>query len=1041
MGLDIKKTRDGSPEIEIQLPEKEASITEAGLIQFATLDEVDTYELPTKAISPLVFGKGKANGIAPLDKTSRIPLPFVRITKSNNFPTEADSPSIWLKYPDIIAESAEFIINYEEPYSHYVSGVGIYTGVKFQIANIGNKSAVVNVYVGDTLIKNNVSVGISGKVDFESDTKIGASGTITVKDSLTHQVYVQGYTNWSLSLQNINIAISNDDYSNTFIDNVGTYQTLNYTITNNGPGVLHVNIYLGNVLIQGNVEMLSKKIYSYTTGQLYNAYGKIIVRDYETSNIYYQSEKSYELKFEPVPVTILSQMQHSIYDDSTTYIGVQYTVSNSSDTYNKPIDIYLDGVKLHSALIVPTNNSITYNTGKLIDVTGILTISETESQNRLYTGTKVWSLTKTQSPIAILSITELKATSVVDYDHGILYNGVECTLNNVGTDVGEYSVYIGNRLMSTYTINMGEAEHFTSGSVYGITGKLYVYDDKSNLLFVSDDEYSCTRDINEPWTGLVSTQPGIPKENSDTEWLIYTPNQLAKLAKNVNEGNTYKGYTFTIMNVLDLNNKQWTPIGDASHLFEGTFDGNNKQISNLNINVSNFGGLFGNISNAVIKNVTINNANIQGTNFIGTIVGNSTGNSNILSCNVSTGNIVGNSYIGGILGYTTNANITLSNCIVTEVNISGASHIGGIVGSIISNNTQSQIISSQYKKGAENTAIIGATNVGGIVGLITNCVLTNCASSININGSTTNIGGIVGSATDSAINYPITNGNISGGGSMIGGIIGTASNTSISKSNLVNISITECGSYIGGIVGYLLNNSNIYGINNISVSIQNSGASVNVGGVAGYSNNTKITSCSYISDITAYYRVGGIIGTAYDTDITNCINSGNIKSTATGNLAGTGGLIGYAENINIYNSANTKNITGNNEYIGGLIGQFISGVVLNSVSTGTINSTAKYQGSIVGGTEDTDRESSKISFNNVYAPIGIAVVVGDTYTAWSGITKLNSWNAIIAASASGGNSITYWPTDASLNQITVTTTGDEKLINGLLGNSNYKIYY
>lgn len=109
----------------------------------------------------------------------------------------------------------------------------------------------------------------------------------------------------------------------------------------------------------------------------------------------------------------------------------------------------------------------------------------------------------------------------------------------------------------------------------------------------------------------------------------------------------------------------WTPIASEQDCFSGSIDGNNKTISNININISNdtketnFG--FINQFNGTVKNLTLSNVNITGSvdNNKNIWVGAFAGYSRYLkieNCNVSgTINVSGNAVsIGGFTGQANN---------------------------------------------------------------------------------------------------------------------------------------------------------------------------------------------------------------------------------------------------------------------------------------------------------------------------------------------------------------------------------------------------
>ena len=66
--------------------------------------------------------------------------------------------------------------------------------------------------------------------------------------------------------------------------------------------------------------------------------------------------------------------------------------------------------------------------------------------------------------------------------------------------------------------------------------------------------------IPEDWDGTVDTSwydPGSPNQSYE----IASAAQLAGLAELVNEGNDFSGTTFTLTTDINLNDKEWTPIG------------------------------------------------------------------------------------------------------------------------------------------------------------------------------------------------------------------------------------------------------------------------------------------------------------------------------------------------------------------------------------------------------------------------------------------------------------------------------------------------
>lgn len=227
-------------------------------------------------------------------------------------------------------------------------------------------------------------------------------------------------------------------------------------------------------------------------------------------------------------------------------------------------------------------------------------------------------------------------------------------------------------------------------------------------------------------------------EGESKVYLINDERDLERLAAYVNSGHDALGKTFKQNADITLTAAH-TSIGGYfegnSRNFKGTYDGNNKTISKLIVNApnSNYQGLFGYTSKAVIKNVTLANCNITGKQYTGGIVGCALSSTTIENCHVS-GNICATasnaSDHGGIVGSATATSIT--NCTVT-----------GTISTSVSND-----------------------NYGGIVGAANyDVVITSCENAANISGDGQNHGGIVGRDYRSSnkfkycLNTGVVNGN------------------------------------------------------------------------------------------------------------------------------------------------------------------------------------------------------------------------------------------------------------------------------------------
>ena len=178
---------------------------------------------------------------------------------------------------------------------------------------------------------------------------------------------------------------------------------------------------------------------------------------------------------------------------------------------------------------------------------------------------------------------------------------------------------------------------------------------------------------------------------------ISTPDQLAGLAKLVENGTTFKGKEIVLKNDLDLKKySNWNPIGSLDYAkeynseklkksFRGIFNGNHKTIYNLRVNRQQTiaAGLFGTIGvDGIVKKLNIKSASVLGYAYVGGVAGVCYGT--IDRCIVD-GQISGREYAGGIVGGTLLDGIDLSsrgyikNC-KNVAQVFAYSYTGGIAG-------------------------------------------------------------------------------------------------------------------------------------------------------------------------------------------------------------------------------------------------------------------------------------------------------------------------------------------------------------------------
>ena len=237
------------------------------------------------------------------------------------------------------------------------------------------------------------------------------------------------------------------------------------------------------------------------------------------------------------------------------------------------------------------------------------------------------------------------------------------------------------------------------------------------------------------WDGSVANGFGGGNGSQNDPYLIYTADQLAYLAGSTNNGNTYSGKYFKLMNNIDLANRAWTPIGKGiltgeyiySGAFAGYFDGSFCVVYNLNISnaTSTFTGLFGTMNNGYIKNLGIENAQINVSvsgNYrskCGALAG-SVNNAVVENCYVENANVTNSATgrpasTGCLIGLLCGES-TVKNCYAIGNARGTGSHVSPLVGGEYSSSTVR--IENCYAVGSAHAADGGNATIvaGGIIG-------------------------------------------------------------------------------------------------------------------------------------------------------------------------------------------------------------------------------------------------------------------------------------------------------------------------------------
>ena len=206
----------------------------------------------------------------------------------------------------------------------------------------------------------------------------------------------------------------------------------------------------------------------------------------------------------------------------------------------------------------------------------------------------------------------------------------------------------------------------------------------------------------------------------------------------------------------------WTPIGNSGNKYQGTFDGNGKTIRNLYINATSpTAGFFGSATDGSIKNITFDNAKVKSTGYsnTGILAGEAASCIEYIKT-LATCSVEGKAWVGGIAGYSWGNIINCEN----HAMVNGTNFVGGIVGTY-ENSDKSITSCANYGdvKGTGNRVggmvgyfgsgtiqnsanygdVTGTDIVGNLIGFANICNLNNVLGTGNVT-STGHAGLLVG---------------------------------------------------------------------------------------------------------------------------------------------------------------------------------------------------------------------------------------------------------------------------------------------------------
>jgi hypothetical protein len=386
-----------------------------------------------------------------------------------------------------------------------------------------------------------------------------------------------------------------------------------------------------------------------------------------------------------------------------------------------------------------------------------------------------------------------------------------------------------------------------------------------------------------------------------------------------------------------------TPIGTSSNVFSATFDGNKNNLSGLNISVAgNNVGLFGYISGATIKNLTVN------------------------------GSVKGSQYVGGVVGYALNSTIenVTNNASISSTYKDAPYEIKQFDAHPYDANEQAV---SKVNDGDRNSKYYSAKK-GAMSFIVQNTTLAYIFGFAITNANDTNNTAEIQKRTPQSVKIWGSNNDFTRGDYDTGG-----GNTTVPNEwgwEVVydsTLAMPSTNSYRKEFFsGFKLRNYKYYYIyvkaadNYSTLQFAEfdllTTNSQNVGGVVGYANGTNIKNATNNASVEGDTSVGGIVGYADSTSrmYGTIVNSGNITANSmVGGVSGENHGFWCDTNSNYGTFKNSGSINGRNGATVGGVTAFADKEMCNAENTGNV-----IGGNAVGGVAGRVQAPIKNSYNS-----------------------------------------------------------------------------
>lgn len=307
----------------------------------------------------------------------------------------------------------------------------------------------------------------------------------------------------------------------------------------------------------------------------------------------------------------------------------------------------------------------------------------------------------------------------------------------------------GNTVSNTHIIQSNENAYKddVSDTVGEIVGNLRQYDVPGSI------DQTGTTAVNVTITlGLVAD--GVAYDEAAKTYSVSNANGLEWISQQSNVGKkNFRGETIVLTDDIDLAGREWTPIGNTGWqpedfgpvIFQGTFDGNGKTVSNMTISSGSKAeaAFIGHMnSGATLKNITFRNASVNGTDAVAIAVGMiSHGGAYIEGVTIDGATLNGSHWVGGVLaygypGYVKDCNVSGLNVICSYLDDDSDGDKAGTVAGFIASDSNGKIINCH----ASDCTVSAVRDAGQLAGAMKAASMEGCsATDVTVTGTGTNV--------------------------------------------------------------------------------------------------------------------------------------------------------------------------------------------------------------------------------------------------------------------------------------------------------------